>query len=230
MSIETWKKEFYPVEACDVPTEEALDASILKWRGVLDTHLKKHKLTRNGITIIGAPEEDCFELNADTCALCTHYIDENCEGCPLYLSTGKTCDGISGGSPWQEVVFGKKSPKVMVNALLKAKKEHERSQKPEITYEELLWMTEDDILKREDEVYKFLNNLPPQQLQKLLEEDVVWSDCNFMYDDIRCILETKAQEVFENNFRQLSEEDQELVRDYYFDIQQESIWNTIKGL
>ena len=53
MSIESWKAEFYPVEAAEVSAEDALAHSLKKWQGLQEESLLKHSLVkcRDGISI-----------------------------------------------------------------------------------------------------------------------------------------------------------------------------------
>ena len=85
MSIATWIGEFYPVNAQDCPKEDALEHSILKWKGALPEALEKHGLDlREGVLL--APDGK-FYFDVYSCALCYHYMRplENelpCKGCP----------------------------------------------------------------------------------------------------------------------------------------------------
>lgn len=92
MSEQTWFKEFYPIDAGDVPASKAIKHSLVKWRGLRKESLRKHGLTKPPI-----------EVNDESCALCKNYIspsdfwDEvdfltNCSDCPLKQFLGKRCD------------------------------------------------------------------------------------------------------------------------------------------
>lgn len=89
MTLSSWKKEFYRVEADAVPEEKALAHSIRKWTGLLKTNLKKHKLARQGYRLT-----DCngktFDVDSETCSLCEHYYDtmDDCAACPLAVVRG----------------------------------------------------------------------------------------------------------------------------------------------
>ena len=61
MSVETWKEEFYPVDATDDEVQEGsifilLDHSILKWTGALPENLKKHDVELWGVCMRGSGE------------------------------------------------------------------------------------------------------------------------------------------------------------------------------
>lgn len=83
MSEQTWMKEFYPVDACDVPADKAIKHSLVKWRGLRKESLRKHGLTQPPI-----------EVNDESCALCKNYILEvsDCSDCPLKQFLGNRCD------------------------------------------------------------------------------------------------------------------------------------------
>lgn len=85
MSAETWLAEFYPVAADKVPVEQALQHSLVKWKGLRPEALAKHEITKPPI-----------DIDAGSCALCEHHCDcdgeVSCQTCPLYLTRGETCD------------------------------------------------------------------------------------------------------------------------------------------
>lgn len=93
MSLESWKREFYPVEANQVSKEEAVEHSIRKWRGLTKTALKKHNLAKNNHDAAIRSLKNLFadlRINTSTCALCAHYFNKDedtiaCVRCPLYL-------------------------------------------------------------------------------------------------------------------------------------------------
>jgi hypothetical protein len=111
MSIETWKKEFYPKNFTDIkpdvePTKEvilaALDHSIQKWVGTTPENLAKHNAYFHQLAVYShadvvqyepddepepkaKPKVNRFTFGATTCALCSLYFwNHDCEGCPLY--------------------------------------------------------------------------------------------------------------------------------------------------
>ena len=78
MSLDTWKAEFYPVEAEKVKKRDALAHSLQKWLGLRPGNLWKHKVWRPGSAI---RIEDCYAelwIGGDTCALCAHYLNTKC--------------------------------------------------------------------------------------------------------------------------------------------------------
>lgn len=149
MSIETWKAEFYPIDASQTHRDEAIDHSLQKWLGLEPENLAKHnvklrwhKVMDESITL----DDSCVpgvQIDGSTCALCHHYMDHDwdedegeyespCHDCPLYQARGGVaCDDETSDewederpSPWH--VFsreqdGEHSAKPMIHWLKKAK-------------------------------------------------------------------------------------------------------------
>lgn len=97
MSLETWKAEFYPVPASEVPVEQAAAHSLKKWEGLRPESLDKHKLFVRQGYVVDEHEgwKKVLRIDADSCALCVHHKHEttvrmdgrpvmSCAGCPLY--------------------------------------------------------------------------------------------------------------------------------------------------
>lgn len=102
MSIETWKKEFYPVRATSrMSKKAAIEHSIKKWEGLLPENLKKHEVV---IDVCGDVHDDeiNFEICDESCALCQKYVHERCIKCPLYEKLGFGCGkgAIEDGDGW----------------------------------------------------------------------------------------------------------------------------------
>jgi len=85
MSLETWRKEFYSIEANAVPEEKAVKHSLRKWTGLLKKNLKKHGVSPDQI-------RDSIRTGVSSCALCQHFFDLNCVDCPIFLESGKRCE------------------------------------------------------------------------------------------------------------------------------------------
>lgn len=101
MSLETWKKEFYPVDAKNVSEDEAIRHSLRKWRGLTKENLEKHDLEKIGKTILEKAIVDKFHVDGYTCSLCNFYVDDRCTDCPLYkLRSSTPCD-IGSLSPYR---------------------------------------------------------------------------------------------------------------------------------
>lgn len=107
MSLETWKKEFYPINAEEITDPlQAILHGIRKWRGLRQEHRAAHKLDLKLYdgwvhpALLDHLEFEDFEINADTCALCHNFYQHNssdnshCKTCPLALYLGHACDGV----------------------------------------------------------------------------------------------------------------------------------------
>ena len=113
MSLESWKAEFDSVPARDVPREEAVAHSLRKWQGLLLTNLERHDVYSPGGSLLVRDRcsDDAFGIDADSCALCTHYLRGNsfgpgrerarCVDCPLHRALGCDCD-LGDRSPWRQ--------------------------------------------------------------------------------------------------------------------------------
>jgi hypothetical protein len=109
MSLKTWKSEFYKVPANEVKSDiEALDHSILKWDGLSEVNLEKHRLyyDKDYGFIVGL-DSDYFDgdgrldIDSSNCALCQLHLSPTCENCPLYKALGnQKCDDT--GMPYLE--------------------------------------------------------------------------------------------------------------------------------
>ncbi len=97
MSLKSWMKEFYPVDASRVKGRKArIKHSLKKWRGALPENLDKHKVEYWGYAVFDEKRELVFD--ADTCALCEKYsqigtaiMRTACPRCPIVIATGSTC-------------------------------------------------------------------------------------------------------------------------------------------
>jgi hypothetical protein len=111
MSIKTWRDEFYPVAARDVPKDpvEATKHSLQKWIGLRPDNLARHDVVLRGHEVrepqFNAPHELNVYISASSCALCVHYYgdevsDRHCSECPLHqVRGGYPCDKRSGREP-----------------------------------------------------------------------------------------------------------------------------------
>jgi hypothetical protein len=89
MSLETWKAEFYPIEA-DKATNTDLEAtlhSLKKWEGLRKDNLDKHNLVKINEFIsnesIIDEKGNTLKITSSSCSLCKKY-DNDCNECPLY--------------------------------------------------------------------------------------------------------------------------------------------------
>lgn len=139
MSIETWKEEFYPEKFPDTddnPTTEtvlkALDHSIRKWSGTSSKNLKRHGVEFFDLTLKHKDSKNDnfylgdFLFNAGSCALCSIFFLNKCNGCPLSLIDDCCMDD---GSTYQTIEDEMLTPLAMVKALKMAKREYIKSTK-----------------------------------------------------------------------------------------------------
>ena len=118
MSIETWKKEFYPRSAASrMSKKSAIEHSIKKWEGLLSENLKKHEVV---IDVCGDVHDDeiSFEISDQSCALCQKYMHKCCVKCPLYEKLGFECGKgkIEAGDGWVSYME-EGSPELMLKNL-----------------------------------------------------------------------------------------------------------------
>lgn len=99
MSVQTWKKEFYPSTAIHGKSKAALiAASLKKWIGLRKNNLRKHKLRKESTVLMGEDmrwEDEDFDVCSENCHLCQKYYNEQlqdredeCVDCPIFRHTG----------------------------------------------------------------------------------------------------------------------------------------------
>lgn len=99
MSLESWKDEFYKVDASEVPAEDALEHSFLKWEGLRQHNLEAHGLHTVGGCLVDSDGEFGFVVDDTTCALCAIHLKgcvKTCVECPLFAVREETCDRRAG--------------------------------------------------------------------------------------------------------------------------------------
>jgi hypothetical protein len=125
MSLETWKKEFYPIEASEeMSAKEAIEHSLRKWKGLRSENLDKHGVDARAEVQYIFGEDSFLAIDGSSCALCVKFLelDENlpwCYHCPLAKTLGRSCG--SDGMPyitWMETG----NPEPMIKALRKTLK------------------------------------------------------------------------------------------------------------
>lgn len=116
MSLESWKKEFYPKPARLVSKRGAAKHSLRKWIGLRTENLDKHGLDRSGHAIFEV-HGPTFYIDGDSCALCKHYAEPGCPNCPLAIAFGRSCDD-DGRSPWR-IYINTGNPEPMIALLQK---------------------------------------------------------------------------------------------------------------
>lgn len=108
MSIETWKREFYPIDAkSEMSEKEAILHSIKKWEGLTKENLNKHMLDADVDCGWLSDEfgEAFFDIDSSNCALCAKFIQHGCQDCPLYKKQGFVCgkgDKTDGYLAWSQ--------------------------------------------------------------------------------------------------------------------------------
>ena len=135
MSVNSWLKEFYPVDASEGMTNlEAVRHSLKKWRGLKPENLERHRVDvkapagyfRSGRLLTGRSQGHLL-INDSSCALCHKHSEvDDCKSCPIVRTVGRRCDkrvyvGDTGGgtSPWHR--FDDMSdPEPMIAVLEKA--------------------------------------------------------------------------------------------------------------
>lgn len=108
MSFESWKEEFYSVDASDYSTktdEECLKHCIQKWEGALPENVEKHEVKYKDHVVFEDLSGQNLCYNDMSCALCKKYSDiapdeddydcysyETDEYCPVVRIKGYACN------------------------------------------------------------------------------------------------------------------------------------------
>lgn len=124
MSLQSWKKEFYPREASDIDdTPDAIEHSITKWKGLLPENLSKHNLEIDDGSIWDSKGQ-YMVISSGTCALCRLFIEiTDCPECPLSKHLGYRCDDGETSPYMVFTLFN--NPQPMIDALIACKNEVE---------------------------------------------------------------------------------------------------------
>ncbi len=101
MSYESWKKEFYPIDAEQAAAyyeghdDWLVEHCLQKWTGALPKNTEKHDIEYRGHQIMDDEDYCCLVLASTSCSLCRAYADDEfaCPRCPIVGCTGWTCDG-----------------------------------------------------------------------------------------------------------------------------------------
>ena len=99
MSLQSWKDEFYPVDAseCGKSHREQLEHSLRKWRGATKENAAKHGCFYKDHFVISKAESECsgypkaMGFGTKSCALCKN---NRCRDCPIFLSGRHSCISI----------------------------------------------------------------------------------------------------------------------------------------
>lgn len=128
MSLESWKKKYYPVEASKVSGAlEATLHSLRKWMGLQRGDLAEHGIELDDLSRPVDENGQMFNVDATTCALCELFYDgtakEPCKKCPLAMARdGVSCDCRRAGeemSPYMAWISNG-NPQPMIEALADA--------------------------------------------------------------------------------------------------------------
>ena len=170
MSIETWKQEFYAVEASVAGKStdvEMLEHSIKKWEGLQTENLERHELRVNYTRIVDVGGVN-FHINSESCALCSKHLfssrDDSCASCPLSkVRGGVSCDQIDADDPspfdaWRN----RANPEPMLTFLRKARKIAVKEGKMTIKSQHAILLnrlhqTESTIVRLESELAELKN-------------------------------------------------------------------------
>ncbi len=118
MTLESWKSEFYPIEASEVPESEAVAQSLQKWIGLRKENLDKHECFLDEFGVVDVNGEYLM-INADSCALCSYYQLAGCGICPL-SEAGYGCELYE--SPWDKFTEDNSNVEPMIAALTEISK------------------------------------------------------------------------------------------------------------
>lgn len=132
MSLNTWKKEYYPIRASKVTAEAAIAHSLQKWRGLRPQILADHRLRLNvrpsQPVVVDDDGGETLTINGESCALCAVYMRENedeCATCPLFALRNCSCDDVpdedevTACSPYDQFALSG-DPEPMIELLEKA--------------------------------------------------------------------------------------------------------------
>ncbi len=85
--MNSWEEEFYPLtaeESCYTDLQ-AVDHSILKWRGLTKENLEKYGLVKEKDSLFITKPLFEMQIDGDNCALChRHSNNDSCGDCPLF--------------------------------------------------------------------------------------------------------------------------------------------------
>jgi ribosomal protein L35 len=126
MSLQSWKKEFYPIPADKIITwKAALEHSMLKWSGFSKKNLEKHDVILDHGSLQCKYRE--FKVDDKSCALCLLSYDRKikyvaCNTCPIFKLNGYYCVYRRGRvSAWNAFILHD-NPKPMQRLLAKTYK------------------------------------------------------------------------------------------------------------
>lgn len=96
-NLDAWKGEHCPTKVEDVPKERASAHCLQKWKGTTKENLRRFnlQLVATCRDIYDKESDECFLMDASTCALCYHHFGVDgmlsCGECPLAKYLGGPC-------------------------------------------------------------------------------------------------------------------------------------------
>lgn len=97
MSAKSWLGQAYPTPAAECPKSKALEHTLLKWRHITPSMLKRHGLKKSHACILDKFDNEILRIGAGSCALCIYYNhDISCrskdgEQCPIFKARNTRC-------------------------------------------------------------------------------------------------------------------------------------------
>ena len=120
MSLDSWKKIYYPTPADSAEAQAApAKHSLRKWEGLRLEVLQQHQIHKSRCSIGG--DDGLMLMDDESCALCVRHFapktkgDAYCDGCPLLEHLGRNCFQ-SDASPFRQWGNGN-DPEPMIAAL-----------------------------------------------------------------------------------------------------------------
>ena len=121
MTVESWKSEFYAVDAYRSKGEnwsdkECLEHALKKWCGLTKENLDKHEVKHDQGMLFHKMkyDADALPIDSSTCAMCEKYYIGGCHGCPVVRHYGDRCCGKV-NQYWEFI--DKNNPKPMIDLL-----------------------------------------------------------------------------------------------------------------
>jgi len=122
MSLKSWEKEFYPVDAktvAEISNLAMFQHTLLKYKGARKENLKKHRVKIINCRIFSERRSAYgypFKFTDSTCSLCFAYHNIGyCTSCPIHKA-GQDCNTVD-NCPYQKFLDG--DPEPMIELMLK---------------------------------------------------------------------------------------------------------------
>ena len=129
MSLERWKREYYPINASEFEDKtllEAVEHSLKKWEGLSEEVVEEYNLSFTCVSAgkVAYSKLEGMPINGSTCSLCVKQSSRiyytGCNGCALYVSLGgvSCSDDSLEPSPYRKMMESG-DPTSMIEALRK---------------------------------------------------------------------------------------------------------------